>query len=82
MPANFAEASDQDNEVCIVVIGASSALGVPYEGWLSVGVIVEHELEQIIPSRRFRVEVLGREGSHARDNASEARRTDSAGPTP
>ena len=37
------------DEILIVVIGESSALGVPYDGWLSVGAIIGHELQKAIP---------------------------------
>ena len=63
MPVRFVERADADNVVFIVVIGESSALGVPYEGWLSVGVIVERALERVIPSCRFRVEILAEKGA-------------------
>ena len=38
-------------------------LGVPYEGWLSVGAVVGRELERAIPSRRFHVENLAEKGA-------------------
>jgi hypothetical protein len=58
-----ATAARPDEEVSIVVIGGSSALGVPYEGWLSVGTIVRRELGRAIPARRFRLEVLAEKGA-------------------
>ncbi len=63
MPAKFVEQAGPDKEVLIVVIGASSALGVPYEDWLSVGAIVGRELQRVIPSRQFRVENLAEKGA-------------------
>jgi hypothetical protein len=63
MPARFLEQAAPNDEILIVVIGESSALGVPYEGWLSVGAIVGRELERVIPSRRFRVEILAEKGA-------------------
>ena len=51
------------DEILIVVIGESSALGVPYDGWLSVGAIVGSELQKAIPSHRFRIEVLAEKGA-------------------
>jgi hypothetical protein len=63
MPARFLEPAGPDNETFIVVIGESSALGVPYEDWLSVGAVVGSELERAIPSRRFRVEILAEKGA-------------------
>ena len=63
LPATFVEQPGPDKEVRIVVIGESSALGVPYEGWLSVGTVVAHELERAMPSRRFHVENLAEKGA-------------------
>ena len=77
LPVRFARAElNPDNEVFIVVIGESSALGVPYDDWLSVGAIVGRELERVIPSRRFRVRDPGRKGSDTGGDAPEARRID------
>ncbi len=50
-------------ELNIVVIGESSARGVPYEKWLSVG----WRLRQALPDRRVRVEVLAESGKRLED---------------
>ena len=63
MPSQFVAPTRPGDEVSIVVIGGSSALGVPYQGWLSVGTIVGRELCRAIPDRRFRVEVLAEKGA-------------------
>ena len=42
----------------VVVLGESSAVGVPYESWFSVGKIVAWQLEQAIPGKRFRLELV------------------------
>jgi hypothetical protein len=63
LPARFVEPERPTNEIGITVIGESSALGVPYEGWLSLGEIVGRELARAIPSRRFRVEILAEKGA-------------------
>jgi len=63
LPERFNEPAFPHDELSIVVIGESSALGVPYEDWGSVGAIVGHELRQAIPSRRFRVDVLAEKGA-------------------
>ncbi len=47
----------------LVVIGGSSALGCPYEDWLSVGAIVERTLADVLPDRRVRVRVLAERGA-------------------
>ena len=51
------------DEILIVVIGESSALGVPYDDWLSVGTIVGRELQKAIPAHHFRVEILAENGA-------------------
>jgi hypothetical protein len=61
--ARWAASPRPTADVSIVVIGGSSALGVPYEGWISVGEIVGRELGRAIPGRRFRVEVLAEKGA-------------------
>ena len=38
-------------------------LGVPYDGWLSVGTLVSRELQKAIPTHHFRVEVLAEKGA-------------------
>jgi hypothetical protein len=63
LPATFVEQAGREKEVLIVVIGESSALGVPYEDWLSVGAVVGRELTHAIPSRQFRVEILAEKGA-------------------
>ncbi len=51
-----------DPIVYIAVLGESSAVGVPFEKWLSVGKIVAWQLEQAIPARPVRLTVLARSG--------------------
>ena len=63
LPTKFVDQAWLEQRIHIVVIGGSSALGVPYEDWLSVGAIVGRELERAIPSHRFRVEVLAEKGA-------------------
>jgi len=45
------------DELYLVVVGESSALGEPYHPWLSVGQIVGWQLERIFPGRKVRVDV-------------------------
>ncbi len=59
----FATTAGPGEEILLVVIGGSSALGVPYEGWLSIGTIVGRELGRAVPARRVRVEVLAEKGA-------------------
>jgi hypothetical protein len=63
LPGRFAQVSRPVDEILIVVAGESSALGVPYDGWLSVGAIVGCELQKVLPSRRVRVENLAEKGA-------------------
>jgi hypothetical protein len=51
-----------DREVNLVVLGESSAEGVPYHPWLSIGKIVAWRLEQILPNRRVHLEILATSG--------------------
>ncbi len=61
LPTYFSE-PDGDSEVTVVILGESSAAGVPYESWLSVGRIVVWKLGEAIPQRRFRALVLAKPG--------------------
>ena len=54
---------DGDSEVTLVVLGGSSAAGVPSESWLSMGRIVAWQLGEVIPRRRFRALVLAEPGN-------------------
>ena len=63
LPCRLVEPKHPGDPILIVVIGESSALGVPYEGWLSVGAIIGRELQKAIPSRQFKVEVLAETGA-------------------
>jgi hypothetical protein len=67
LPTRFADPPLAGGEFSIVVIGESSALGVPYDNWLSVGTIVGRSLEQAIPNGRFRVDVLAERGATLED---------------
>ena len=60
LPAAPGLGSGTPDEVEIVVIGGSSAYGVPYQGYLSLGEIVGWQLGRSIPGRRFRVDILAR----------------------
>lgn len=50
------------DELLVVVVGESSAFGVPYHGRLSIGEIVGWSLRQNLPGRKIRVEVQARSG--------------------
>jgi lysophospholipase L1-like esterase len=50
------------DDATIVVVGESSAEGVPYKDWFSVGKIVVWQLRRVIPQRVFHLEVQARAG--------------------
>jgi lysophospholipase L1-like esterase len=54
------EAANRD--VHVVVVGESSAEGVPYRDWVSVGKIVVWQLRKSIPTRMFHLENQARAG--------------------
>jgi hypothetical protein len=61
LPDRFAEPLDNP-EVTLAVLGESSAVGMPYESWLSVGKIVAWQLGESIPGKQFRVEMVAKPG--------------------
>jgi lysophospholipase L1-like esterase len=64
-------------DATIVVVGESSAEGVPYRDWLSVGKIVVWQLRRLFPQRMFHVEVQARPGwtlEHMQQKLAETRR--------
>jgi hypothetical protein len=69
LPTRFAEVSrqGQERDIQIVVIGGSSALGHPYDPWLSVGQIVAWQLHKDVPDRGYSVEILAKLGASLED---------------
>ncbi len=51
-----------ESSVDVVVLGESSARGVPYHDWLSVGDILAWKLQEAFPLRRFPVTQLAKPG--------------------
>ena len=51
-----------DRDLDLVVVGESSAEGVPYQYWLSIGQIVQWQLGEILPDRRIRLKILAKSG--------------------
>jgi hypothetical protein len=51
-----------DNTIDLVVLGESSAEGVPFGNWLSIASILEWKLSRAIPGRPIRSRVLARSG--------------------
>jgi hypothetical protein len=61
LPTEFPDGRD-DREIDLVVLGESSAVGVPYQKWVSVGKIVAWQLGEAIPRRPVRLHILARSG--------------------
>ena len=51
-----------DNPIDLVVLGESSAEGVPFSTWLSIGSILQWKLSLTFPGRPIRGRVLARSG--------------------
>lgn len=58
----IAKAERPDGGLNIVVVGESSAEGVPYRDWLSVGKVVAWQLRRAVPWRPVHLEVQARPG--------------------
>lgn len=61
MPESFPDPPG-DPEIDFLVVGESSAEGVPYNEWVSIGRLVAWKLEEAIPGRRVRLRVLANSG--------------------
>jgi tetratricopeptide (TPR) repeat protein len=61
-PTVFRDSTD-GTEIDIAVLGESSAEGVPYNRWVSIGGILQWELEKALPGRRVRLQILAASGS-------------------
>jgi len=62
LPTEFPDSKD-DGQIDLVVLGESSAEGVPYNYWVSIGKIVSWQLRESIPDRPNRLNVLAVSGS-------------------
>lgn len=51
-----------DREIDLVVLGESSAEGVPFNAWLTLGHVVAWRLREAVPDRPVRVQVLAQAG--------------------
>ncbi|WP_145952210.1 hypothetical protein [Paludisphaera borealis] len=63
LPTRFDSEPGGGGEIKVVVIGESSAIGFPFEKWLSIGAIVGWRLREVFPGRAVRVDVLAQPGS-------------------
>jgi hypothetical protein len=61
MPTTFAEAK-KNGEIDLVVVGESSAQGVPYDFWVSIGHIIGWQLKEAIPGRTIRLNIVALSG--------------------
>jgi len=62
LPAEF-EDPPGDRDIDLVVLGESTAVGVPFNRWqLSIGSIIKWKLEEAIPGRPIRLNILAAEG--------------------
>ena len=61
LPTRFPEPPG-DRKLDVVVMGESSAQGIPYQNWLSIGQLLKWQLGEILPDRPIRVEVLALSG--------------------
>lgn len=62
LPTRF-EDPPSDTDIDIVVVGESSAEGVPFNDWLSIGRLLEWKLNEAMPGRRVNVQILAISGS-------------------
>ncbi len=51
LPVDFPKSAADRNELSLVVLGGSSAMGYPYDPYLSIGKIVAWQLEKAVPGR-------------------------------
>ena len=61
-PTVFPDAGDEP-EIDIAIVGESSAEGVPYNRWVSIGAILRWQLEKALRDRPVRLQVLAASGS-------------------
>src|SRR5262249_5514185 len=61
LPSVFPDPRD-DRTIDIVVLGESSAEGVPYKYWVSIGGIIFWQLGELLPERPVRLRVLAMSG--------------------
>ena len=67
LPTEFPSSATAQNELSLVVIGGSSALGYPYDPTISIGQIVAWKLEQVRPDRRVDLDIRANLGKNLED---------------
>ena len=55
---------DDDEHLDIAVVGESSAEGVPYTRWTSIGYMLRWQLRRVFPARELRLQVLATSGQN------------------
>jgi hypothetical protein len=61
LPARFPDAQGE-SDIDLVVLGESSAEGVPYQRWVSIGRIIAWQLNEVLPGRTVRLNTLAKAG--------------------
>jgi lysophospholipase L1-like esterase len=61
LPTRFADPPG-DAVIDLVVVGESSAEGIPYQAWLSIGQLVAWKLGEAIPGRHVRLQIVATSG--------------------
>ena len=61
LPTDFPD-PPSDRDIDLVILGESSAEGVPYSNWLSLGSLLTWKMSQAIPGRPIRARVIARSG--------------------
>jgi tetratricopeptide (TPR) repeat protein len=67
LPTRFPAIASDKNDLSLVVIGGSTALGYPYDPALSMGQIVAWQLEEATPGRRVLVDIRAKLGQNLED---------------
>ncbi|MGA7496465.1 MAG: hypothetical protein WBX00_07020 [Isosphaeraceae bacterium] len=67
LPTEFPRSAAVGDEVSLVVIGGSSAMGYPYDPTISIGQIVAWKLEQARPGRRVDLDIRANLGRNLED---------------
>jgi hypothetical protein len=67
LPTEFLHSPTAQDELSLVVIGGSSALGYPYDPTISIGQVVAWKLEQARPGRRVIVDIRAKLGRNLED---------------
>ena len=66
-PTTFADQAGSGDELSLVVIGGSSALGYPYNPTLSIGQIVAWQIEQALPGKKVVLDIRANLGKNTEE---------------